>query len=95
MSLSCRYINDYVNSHRLMIRFVKQNENVPPPIQIHAQQSLVKLREWLDKKGFRMPRAKYYYNPEDERTWKFIPCDGNHGTHRTSWNNPSYMYKTK
>jgi hypothetical protein len=93
--LNNRLVMEYVNSHRLLIHFVKQNHNVPPPVQVNAQQSLIKLREYLDKKGYRMPVAKYYYNPEDERTWRFIPCESNQSQIRVSFNNPNYMYKSK
>lgn len=93
--LNNRYVMDYVNSHKLLIRFVKQNHNVPPPVEIHAQQALIKLRQYLDGQGLRMPIAKFYYNPQDERTWRFIPYESSSTHMKVSFKNPNYIYKAK
>ena len=90
-----QYVKDYITSHRLMIRFVKQNEQCPPPILKRAEVALVKLRDYLDYIGVKMPKQKYPYCHEDIRTWRYIPDDGHTANGKPYWNNPSFMYRAK
>ncbi len=83
-------VKDYIDSQKEMLVFANKNKQTPPEIQIEASNKLLVLRRHLDKIGLKMPPAKYYYNPENQRTWKYLPYTAEKKASRMTIENPNF-----
>ena len=88
--LETKYFKEYVRTQTNLLVWVLDNVTPPPKMVVEAQDKLEILRRYLDTNGIKMPLPKYVYNPEDKKTWGFLPAPVNSGHHRMTIRNPNF-----
>lgn len=62
----------YVEQCYIAARYAKENLIMPDKERINYNNALIDYRIFLDRNEFKMPVAKYPYDPKDKKTWKWL-----------------------
>ena len=90
--LKTKYFINYVRTQKAVLNYTLANSVCPVKISENAKVALEELRKYLDRKGYRLPLPQYYYNSQDNRTWKYLPSNTKTQNINLFCHNPNFKY---
>lgn len=72
MPVRSELVDNYIKLSREMLVYYKRNILPPKPLRNKYDNALRDLKYELDRKGYRMPKPKYYYNIMMTNTHKYL-----------------------